>query len=232
MNDLFKRFPITYLNRNTMYLVKTPKFIQNFFPNYTWKIPAPEKVLYLTFDDGPIPEVTPWVLEQLKTFDAKATFFCVGENVQKNPETFNMVLEAGHSVGNHTFNHLNGWSTENIPYFHNVRRCARLVKSELFRPPYGRMKPKQAQFLQRHYRIIMWDILSGDFDENLSKERCLKNVTENVENGSVVVFHDSLKAKEKLDYVLPKVLKHFSEKGYSFEALNESSLSSEVRKIA
>ena len=125
-----------------MYLVKTPRFIQNLFPNYTWRVPTNEKVLYLTFDDGPIPEVTPWVLEQLKQYNAKATFFCVGDNVQKNPEVFEQVLEGGHSVGNHTFNHLNGWSSENIPYFHNVRRCARLVKSELFRPPYGKIETK------------------------------------------------------------------------------------------
>jgi peptidoglycan/xylan/chitin deacetylase (PgdA/CDA1 family) len=215
-----------------MYLVKTPRFIQSLFPNYTWKIPTTDKVLYLTFDDGPIPEVTPWVLEQLESYNAKATFFCVGDNVQKHSEVFQQVIEGGHSVGNHTFNHLNGWATENIPYFHNVRRCAHLVKSELFRPPYGRLMPKQAQFLQRHYRIIMWDILSGDFDEQLSKEQCLKNVTNHARSGSVIVFHDSLKAQERLEYVLPKVLKKYTELGYTFEALSENSFSQEVRKIA
>lgn len=215
-----------------MYLVKTPQFIQNLFPNFTWKIPTQEKVLYLTFDDGPIPEVTPWVLEQLKAYNAKATFFCVGDNVQKHNDVFEQVLDGGHSVGNHTFNHLNGWSSENIPYFHNVRRCARLVKSELFRPPYGRLRPKQAQFLQRHYRIIMWDILSGDFDQNLSKEQCLKNVMGYANAGSVIVFHDSIKAQERLEFVLPKVLEHFSAKGFRFEALSENALSQEVRKTA
>ncbi len=215
-----------------MYLVKTPRFIQNLFPNFTWKIPTKEKVLYLTFDDGPIPEVTPWVLEQLDKFNAKGTFFCVGENVEKNPNVFEQVKEAGHSVGNHTYSHLNGWGEDNIPYFHNVRRCAGLVKSELFRPPYGRLMPKQIQFLQRHYRIIMWDVLSGDFDQNLSREQCLKNVLTHAKAGSVVVFHDSLKAKDRLEYVLPKVLKHFVQKGYRFEALNENSLSQELRKIA
>ncbi len=202
-----------------MYLVKTPYFIQNLFPNFTWKIPTQEKVIYLTFDDGPIPSVTPWVLDQLEKYDAKATFFCVGDNVRKYPDVFKQVKQAGHSVGNHTFNHLNGWGTENIPYFHNVRRCANLVKSELFRPPYGRLLPSQAQFLQRHYRVVMWDVLSGDFDPKISEEQCFMNVINNADNGSIVVFHDSLKAQEKLEYVLPKVLKYFHEEGFRFESL-------------
>ncbi|MBK7873012.1 MAG: polysaccharide deacetylase family protein [Saprospiraceae bacterium] len=204
-----------------MYLIKTPQVIQNLFPNFTWRIPSNEKVLYLTFDDGPIPEVTPWVLELLAEYNAKATFFCVGDNIRKHPEVFKQVKEAGHSVGNHTFNHLNGWNTENIPYFHNVRHCASLTHSALFRPPYGRLKPKQAQFLQRHYRIVMWDVLSGDFDANISTEQCLDNVINNAKPGSIVVFHDSLKAVEKLQYVLPKVFDHFTQKGYIFEQLNE-----------
>ena len=202
-----------------MYLVKTPKFIQSLFPNFIWKIPSNEKVIYLTFDDGPIPQVTPWVLETLQKFSAKATFFCVGENVKKHPEVFQEVLSQGHSVGNHTYNHLNGWATDNIPYFHNIRHCANLVKSTLFRPPYGRLMPKQAQFLQRHYRIIMWDVLSGDFDPKISQEQCFNNVKIKTKPGSIVVFHDSLKSFEKLQIVLPKALRYFSEKGYRFEAL-------------
>jgi peptidoglycan-N-acetylglucosamine deacetylase len=208
-----------------MYLVKTPQFIQSLFPNYTWRIPTSEKVLYLTFDDGPIPDVTPWVLEQLAQHDAHATFFCVGDNIRKHPEVFQQVVQQGHAVGNHTFNHLNGWVTDDIPYFHNVRHCANLAQhSVLFRPPYGKLKPKQAQFLQRHYRIVMWDVLSGDFDPRLSPEQCLANVVKNVEPGSIVVFHDSLKAEEKLRYVLPRVLEHFAAKGYSFGKLNEEEL--------
>lgn len=215
-----------------MYLVKTPKFIQNLFPNFTWKIPAKSKEIYLTFDDGPIPEVTPWVVSLLEQYNAKATFFCVGDNVGKHPEVFKEVVEAGHSVGHHTYNHLNGWGTDNIPYFHNVRRGASLVKSPLFRPPYGRLKPRQAQFLQRHYRIVMWDILSGDFDPKISKEQCLSNVINNVEGGSVIVFHDSLKAKEKLQYVLPKVLEYFSQRGYSFNALEMQKMSEKLQRTA
>ena len=204
-----------------MYLVKTPDFIQNLFPNFTWRIPTLEKVIYLTFDDGPIPEVTPWVLNQLAKYDAKATFFCVGENVKKHQDVFQEVLQQGHSVGNHTYNHLNGWGADNLPYFHNIRHCARLVDSSLFRPPYGRLMPKQAQFLQRHYRIIMWDVLSGDFDLNISKEQCLQNVIKKTKPGSIIVFHDSLKAQAKLQYVLPKVLEYYSQQGFRFEALND-----------
>ncbi len=215
-----------------MYFVKTPKFIQNLFPNFTWKIPSNEKVIYLTFDDGPIPEVTPWVLEQLAAYNAKATFFCVGQNVERNPEIFEQVQAAGHTVGNHTYTHPDGWKTDNIPYFHNIRHCARLVDSVLFRPPYGHLKPKQVQFLQRHYRIVMWDILSGDFDPNLSKENCLDNVMNQVENGSIVVFHDSLKAEEKLRYVLPQVLEKLSAKGYRFEALTNEMNINQIRKSA
>ena len=204
-----------------MYLVKTPKIIQNLFPNFTWRIPTTDKIIYLTFDDGPIPEDTPWVLNQLKKYNAKATFFCVGENVKVNPSIFDQLKEEGHMTGNHTFNHLNGWGTENIPYFQNIRNCAHLVKSSLFRPPYGRMLPRQAQFLQRHYQIIMWDVLSGDFDPNISKEQCLDNVINNTKSGSIIVFHDSLKAKDKLEFVLPKVLQHFSQQGFIFETLKE-----------
>ena len=211
-----------------MYLVKTPQFIQSLFPNFFWKVPSDEKIIYLTFDDGPIPEVTPWVLKQLKAYDAKATFFCVGDNVKKHPEVFQDVLDHGHAVGNHTNNHMNGWSTDNIQYFHNVRNCARLVKSDLFRPPYGRLKPKQAQFLQRHYKIIMWDVLSGDFDPEISKDQCIYNVTSKAKKGSIIVFHDSLKAFEKLQYVLPKVLKHFHDLGYTFESLETKTLQEKI----
>ncbi len=215
-----------------MYLVKTPQIIQNIFPNFTWKIPTTEKEIFLTFDDGPVPAVTPWVLEQLEAYDAKATFFCVGDNVRKYPDVFRQVKAAGHSVGNHTFNHLNGWTTDNIPYFHNVRHCANQVESVLFRPPYGRLKPKQAQFLQRHYRVVMWDVLSGDFDPKISEEQCYSNVVDNADAGSIIVFHDSVKAKDTLQKVLPRVLQYFSEQGYSFGRLSEKELPKHAFKVS
>ncbi len=211
-----------------MYLVKTPRLIQNLLPTFTWRIPTEEKVLYLTFDDGPIPEVTPWVLDTLRRFNAKATFFCVGDNVKKYPSVFQQVLAEGHAVGNHTFNHLNGWDSENISFFHNVRHCAKLVKSSLFRPPYGRLTPKQSQFLTRHYQIVMWDVLSGDFDQNISKEDCLSNVMASTKRGSIIVFHDSQKAAERMMYTLPRVLEHFAAKGYRFESLKSELFPSET----
>lgn len=211
-----------------MYFKKTPKFIQNLFPNFTWSLPTDEKVIYLTFDDGPIPTITPWVLEQLKQYNAKATFFSVGENIKKHPQIYKQILDEGHLTGNHTYNHLSGWTTDNIDYFHNIRKCAeKLDNSILFRPPYGRIKPKQAKFLQRHYRVVMWDVLSGDFDKNISKQECLNNVIDNVENGSIVVFHDSVKAKENLYYTLPLVLDYYAQLGYSFKTL--SSVNSLIR---
>jgi len=204
-----------------MYLVKTPKFIQKLFPNFTWSIPTQEKVIYLTFDDGPIPEITPWVLDTLAAFDAKATFFCVGNNVAQYPEVYKQVLAEGHSVGNHTNQHKNGWASEYLPYLHDVGNCSKLVDSNLFRPPYGRLKPSQAQFLQRDYRIILWDVLSGDFDQQLDPRQCLSNVILKTEPGSIVVFHDSLKAERNLKFTLPKFLAHFTKKGYRFEALKQ-----------
>ncbi len=206
-----------------LYLVRTPNFIQRFFSSYTWRgnDEHEEKVLYLTFDDGPIPEVTPWVLEQLARHDARATFFCVGENAERYPEILADLVDAGHAVGNHTHNHLSGWGTDHQPYIQNVRRCAEVIDSKLFRPPYGRLSPRKAQTLQRHYRIVMWDVLSGDFDSALSPEECLANVLDNIADGSIVVFHDSLKSERNLRYVLPRVLSILSKEGYRFAAIEQ-----------
>lgn len=202
-----------------MYLIKTPKFMQAMWPAYTWSIPTVEQVLYLTFDDGPIPEVTPWVLDTLRPFGAKATFFCVGDNVLRHPDVYAQVLAEGHAVGNHTFHHLNGWQTKPIPYLLNVRSCARAVESRLFRPPYGRLRPSQARFLHRHFQIIMWDVLSGDFDPSITSQRCLSNVLRHSRPGSIVVLHDSLKAERHLRFVLPALLRHFADAGYRFEKI-------------
>lgn len=207
-----------------MYLVKTPQFIQTLFPNFVWKIPGGEDEIYLTFDDGPIPEVTPWVLDLLRRNDAQATFFCVGDNIRKHPDVFSAVLADGHSTGSHSFHHLNGWTTENIQYFHDVRNGARAAKTALFRPPYGRLTRRQAMFLQRHYDIIMWDVLSADFDEQLSGEQCFQNVTAHAGPGSIIVFHDSLKAEAQLKWALPKVLDHFGSRGFRFKAITRETL--------
>jgi len=190
-------------------------------PEYTWSVPTDEQVLYLTFDDGPIPGVTPWVLDTLRGYGAKATFFCVGDNVAKHPAIYRQILDEGHSVGNHTFNHLNGWQTDPVVYLHNVRRCARVVKSRLFRPPYGRLLPKQRAFLERHFQIVMWDVLSGDYDADIPPEQCLQNVVGNAQPGSIVLMHDSLKAERNLRFILPAALEHFAEKGYHFERLED-----------
>ena len=192
-----------------------PRSIQWLYPERIWAFPRESNSVYLTFDDGPIPEVTPWVLDELKKHNAKATFFCIGENVQRHPEIFRRILDEGHSVGNHTFNHLNGWKTEVSEYVENVLKCEEIFNSEfgiqnselLFRPPYGKIKSKQARALQqRGYKIIMWNLISYDYDTTLDKEKCLQNVLDNIEPGSIVVFHDSLKAEKNLRYVLPKVL--------------------------
>ena len=204
-----------------MYLVKTPRLIQKLLPNFHWRVPADADapVLHLTFDDGPIPQITPWIVEQLAAFNAKATFFCVGNNVRRHPELVKATLAAGHTIGNHTMHHLDGWQSDNLPYFHDVRHCAMQVKSSLFRPPYGRLKPSQVQFLQRHYEVVMWDVLSGDFDPEMNGEDCFQNVVKNAGPGSIVVFHDSLKAEQNVREALPRVLAHYAALGYRFEAL-------------
>lgn len=209
-----------------MYLVKTPFWLRWLYPSLTWRMPGNEKCIYLTFDDGPIPVVTPFVLETLKKFDAQATFFCIGENVMKYPEIYQQVLQAGHGIGNHTFNHMKGWVTPDDIYLENVMQCRQLVKSDLFRPPYGRGKRSQYRKLiaglgskNDQFRIIMWDVLSGDFDTKLSPPTCLQNVLRNTVPGSIVVFHDSLKAFDRLEYALPRALEFWQKQGYVFKPL-------------
>lgn len=204
-----------------MFLAKTPRVFQNLLTNYTWHIPTTEKVLFLTFDDGPVPEETPWVLDTLRPYGAKATFFCVGDNVRKNPEIFQQILAEGHAVGNHTFNHLNGWKTHTFNYLKNVQRCGQVVNSPLFRPPYGTMRPAQTRRLKSRYRIVMWDVLSGDYDPAVTPEQCLQNVLDNVQPGSIILFHDSLKAEERMRYALPRVLEKLSSEGWKFEKVTD-----------
>ncbi|MCK9453249.1 MAG: polysaccharide deacetylase family protein [Bacteroidales bacterium] len=202
-----------------MKAVTVPVFLKIFYPSLLWRMPEAEKKLYLTFDDGPHPEITPQVLEILDQFSAKASFFCVGDNVRKFPETYTSLLENGHAVGNHTMNHLNGWKTNLNTYYDNVNECRRLIDSKLFRPPYGRITPSQIHTLKKEYTIVMWSVLSYDFDAETSPEQCLEYVINNTEDGAIIVFHDSVKAAENMLYVLPKVLKHYSDLGYTFASL-------------
>lgn len=211
------------------YWIKTNSIVKRIFHHQIWDIPNFEKKIYLTFDDGPTPEVTEWVLSVLKTHDIKATFFCIGDNIRKHPEVFKKVLAEGHSVGNHTFNHLQGWKTSNKTYLDNTKSCAEIIQKEtqsnqqpkLFRPPYGKIRLSQSSKLRKlGYKIIMWDVLSADFDSTLSKEKCLENVVQNTTQGSIIVFHDSKKAFKNLEYALPKAIAILKEKGFRFEKID------------
>jgi len=201
------------------YLVKTPALVKWFYPGLTWQKSPAERSIYLTFDDGPIPEVTPFILKTLAQFEAKATFFCIGDNVQKHRDIFEQVKAGGHTIGNHTFNHLRGWDTPDELYLENTERCNQLVKAKLFRPPYGRAKRSQLAILKKSYKIIMWSVLSGDFDTDLSPQKCYQNVVDKSSNGSIIVFHDSLKAFPRTQYALPKALEYWQSKGYQFKSL-------------
>lgn len=212
------------------YWIKTNRLIKKLFSNYIWDIPNTENKIYLTFDDGPTPEITEWVLSTLEKHNAKATFFCIGNNIEKHPEIFEKVIAKGHTIGNHTFNHLNGWKTPTEEYIKNSSQWS-LVSSQncqlntehckLFRPPYGKIKASQAEKLMKQgYKIIMWDVLSADYDNTISKEKCLENVTKNVKSGSIIVFHDSVKASPHLEYTLPKALEILNERKFVFEVIH------------
>ncbi|WP_231464209.1 polysaccharide deacetylase family protein [Pedobacter sp. Leaf132] len=205
-----------------MYLVKSPLLLKWYYPSLLWNKSRKEKVIYLTFDDGPIPNVTDFVLKTLKAFNAKATFFCIGDNISKHPEVFQRVKNDGHAIGNHTFNHLKGWITNDETYIQNALKCQTLTQTNLFRPPYGRIKKSQIANLKSqiaNLEIVMWDVLSGDFDIILHPEKCYQNVIKHTQNGSIIVFHDSLKAFDRLEYALPKVLSYFADRGFTFSTL-------------
>jgi peptidoglycan-N-acetylglucosamine deacetylase len=206
------------------YFIKIPWIIKRIFSSYVWSIPTRQKEVFLTFDDGPHPQVTIWVLEELKQYNAQATFFCVGENVLQHPDVYARVLAEGHAVGNHTQHHVNGWKVTTDVYLEDIKQAAQYIDSHLFRPPYGRIKKSQAikikEVLQKQEaKIIMWDVLSADFDTGFSPEQCFQNVMRNVRAGSVIVFHDSEKAAPNLKYSLPKVLEALSQGGYRFSAI-------------
>lgn len=205
------------------YFIKTPNFVKQFFKSQIWSVPNNEKTVYLTFDDGPIPVVTPWVINLLKLYQIKATFFCIGDNIKKYPDVFNALLQNNHQVANHTYNHLNGWKTPFTNYIENSLKCNELItanNSKLFRPPYGKITKKQStELIKQGYKIIMWDVLSADFDNTITPEKCLQNVIKNVSNGSIIVFHDSLKAQKNLEYALPKTIEYLLDNGYKFKTL-------------
>jgi peptidoglycan/xylan/chitin deacetylase (PgdA/CDA1 family) len=192
------------------YVYKTRWWMKWAYPSLIWKVKTSRKEVFLTFDDGPDPEVTPWVLDILEKHNAKATFFCVGENVEKYPEIFKRIQVEGHAVGNHTYNHKNGWHTDQENYLVSVKKCSHVFGSHLFRPPHGKITYRQIKKIKPRYKIIMWSLLSGDFDPDISGTECAYNTVQYSKPGSIIVFHDSQKSKETLFEALPKVLNHFS----------------------
>ncbi len=262
------KVPPTIAYFYSMYFVRPPFFLQWYYANLTWRKTTNEKTVYLTFDDGPIPNVTEFVLNTLRSFDIKATFFCIGDNITKHPAVFERIKKEDHAIGNHTYHHLKGWKTDDDTYLADFEKCQALTQTNLFRPPYGRIKKSQirklkaervetkaerlkrkgerlktkihAQVISEKFKveslkdespisnliahssyldIVMWDVLSGDFDTTITPEKCYQNVIKNVKNGSIIVFHDSLKAWDRMEYALPRVVEELLKQGYRFEKL-------------
>lgn len=206
------------------YLVNTPWWIKILFPVGIWDIPSASNTIYLTFDDGPHPQITPFVLEELRKYNAKGTFFCIGSNVEQYREIYDEILQQGHGVGNHTQDHLNGWIVSDEDYLINILQAQKHIESNLFRPPYGRIKKRQAALLRKLFpqmKIIMWNVVSADFDTNINSEKCTRNVLKHAKSGSMLVFHDSEKAFPRLQKTLPVVMKELSERGFVFEKIPE-----------
>lgn len=210
-----------------LYLPKIPKVVRKFYSDYTWRVKRKDKVLFLTFDDGPVPEVTDWVLEQLHAYQARATFFLLGRQVQLFPELAHKIIDGGHCIGNHTFAHKDGWKTENKLYLRDFLQGHQAIKeytgyhTVYFRPPFTRISRGQAQHIMRSHEIIMLDVMSGDFDENISAETCYQNIVQNAKSGSIVLLHDTKKAWPRLKEVLPRVLAHYDKLGYRFLGIDE-----------
>lgn len=204
------------------YLKKTPGILRKIFNDRVWKIDTDENLLYLTFDDGPHPVATPFVLDELKKFNARATFFCVGKNVKENFVLYERIISEGHQIANHTYNHLNGWKTDDKIYIEDIQKATKIIDSDLFRPPYGRITKFQLKAItgkKLHLKPIMWDVLSGDFDPSVDGENCYLNVINNAKQGSIIVFHDSAKSLKTLQYALPKILQYYNDKGYRFPVI-------------
>ena len=200
-------------------LVRPPKLLRSFFKGSIWRMDKTEPIIYLTFDDGPIPELTPWVLDILKIHQVKATFFCVGENILKNPEIFKRITKEGHQVGNHTNNHIKGWEVSTTVYHENIEKCQSLTKTNLFRPPYGRIKKSQYKLISKKYKVVFWDVLTYDYDRLTSPKKCLDNALKHTRNGSIIVFHDNIKAEENLKFSLSHYIEHFLKLNYKFATL-------------
>lgn len=205
-----------------MYLVKTPSLLKPLAKDLLWHVPNATREVYLTFDDGPTPGVTEDTLDLLGQYDAKATFFCLGKNAEENPELLNRITAEGHAIGNHTYDHPDGWKTSQTAYLRNVIRAKATIPSRLFRPPYGRITPAQVNALKHKFRLVMWDVLSADFDSTNSPQQCYENVVRNVKAGSIVVFHDSLKAQKNMLFALEQSLSQLSHDGYIFRALSNT----------
>jgi len=207
-----------------MQLVKSPLLLKWCYPTRIWNKSRTEKIVYLTFDDGPVPNVTEFVLNTLKSFELKATFFCIGDNIRKHPSIFERIKNEQHSIGNHTYNHLNGWQTDTHSYVQNFLKCVEISESSLFRPPYGKATRRQIRQIQacmphKSLQVVMWDVLSRDFDQKCSPENCYQNVIQHTKNGSIIVFHDSIKAFDRLRYALPRSIEYLLEAGYRFGTL-------------
>jgi peptidoglycan-N-acetylglucosamine deacetylase len=200
-------------------LLQPNQLIRLIYPKALWKLEPADNTIYLTFDDGPIPVLTEWVLDELKRFNAKATFFCVGSNIEKNKDIFERIKKEGHQVANHTYEHIKGYKHSAESYGDNILACEKLTGTKLFRPPYGQLKLSQYKWLlKQEYKIVMWDVISYDY-ENITPEACFNNVKRNAKKGSIILFHDNLKAEEKLKYALPKTLEHFSKLNFNFAPL-------------
>ena len=200
-------------------LIKTPTLIQFFFPSLLWSKKRDKKILYLTFDDGPYNMLSPFILDELKKYKAKATFFYLGSKAEKYPKLIKRCKDENHKIGNHTYSHPNGWKTKNNRYYQDIEKANKLLNSNLFRPPYGRIKPSQINHLKKYYKIIMWDILSWDFDKKTSPEECYNNIIKNTKSGSIIVLHENEKSAKNVKEVLPKILSYFSSQGFKFEKL-------------
>jgi len=213
--------------KKDLFFVTTPWWLRKFFPGCMWDIKTREKEIYLSFDDGPHPTITPLVLAELKKYNAKATFFCIGDNVRKFPAVYQRVMDEGHAIGNHTMQHINGWKTADEEYINDITAAGKYISSNLFRPPYGRIKKSQLYKLQSaDYKIqtVMWSVLAGDWIATLHPEKCFQQVKRAVYPGCIIVFHDSEKANERMSYALPKLLEHFSAQGYIFKKIEENTI--------